>query len=63
MMNDIIEMDYISYKIYKEEHDNDTYICVDIWDKKTKNATGLRISTDELDIFNIRRIIKINLGL
>ena len=52
--NDIIEMDYIRYKIYKKEYDNEQVdICVDIWDKKTGKATGFKISTDELDILNI----------
>lgn len=49
MENNVIEMDYICYKVYKEEHD----ICIDIWNKKTKKATGFKISTDELDILNI----------
>lgn len=53
MENDIIEMDYIRYKVYEEEYDNEVYICIDIWDKKTKKATGFKISTDELDILNI----------
>ena len=49
--NDIIEMDYICYKIYEEEHD----ICVDIWDKKTGKATGFKISIDELNVLNISK--------
>lgn len=53
MENDIIEMDYICYKIYKKEYDNEIYICVDMWDKKTKKATGFKISTYELNTLNM----------
>lgn len=53
MMTDIIEMDYICYKIYKEECDGEKYVCVDIWDKKTKKATGFKISLYELNMLNM----------
>ena len=43
------------YKIYEEKYDNEVYTCVDIWDKKTKKATGFKISTSELDILNISK--------
>lgn len=52
---ELIEMDYICCKVYEEEYANAVYICIDIWDKKTKKATGFKISTDELDILNISK--------
>lgn len=48
-------MDYICYKFYEEEHDNEVYICIDILDRETKKAAGLKISTYELDILNISK--------
>ena len=48
-----ILLDYICYKIYKKEYDNEIYICVDMWDKKTKKATGFKISTYELNTLNM----------
>lgn len=56
MTNDIIEMDYICYKVYEEEYGNEVYyMCIEVWDKKTKKATGFKISTDELDMLNISK--------
>ena len=53
MNEDRIKLKAIDYKIYTSFDDYGKYIGVDIWDKNNDLGTGLKVSTEELEMFDI----------